>query len=59
MNTFMQIKNTLQIILIRLQLLCCTKLMSNNRAQCSQNLSQTEKFTVNSSQRLLVIFLYL
>ena len=47
MHTFMQ-KKTLQTIIIRLRLECCIKLMSNYRAQYSQNLSQTElfKFTI-------------
>ena len=44
MHTFMQMKNTLQTIIIRLQLVCCIKLMSNYKAQYSQNLSQTELF---------------
>ena len=38
MNTFMQMKNTLQQIIIRLRLVCCIKLMSNYRAQNSQHL---------------------
>ena len=41
-------KKTLQTIIIRLRLEFCIKLMSNYRAQYSQNLSQTElfKFTI-------------
>ena len=48
MHAFMQMKNTLQIIIIRLRLVFCIKLMSNYRAKYSQNLSQTElfKFTI-------------
>ena len=48
MKTFRQMKNKLQTIIIRLRLVCWVKLMSNYRAQYSQNLSQTEpfKFTI-------------
>ena len=49
MYTFMQKKKTtLQLIIIRLQLLCCVKPMSKYKAQYSQNLSRTElfKFTI-------------
>ena len=45
MHTFMQ-KKTLQTIIIRLRLECYIKLMSNYRAQYSQNLSQTETIQV-------------
>ena len=47
MATFMKMKNTLQTIIIRLRLVCCIKLISNYRAQYSQNLSQTEIFKFN------------
>ena len=49
MYTFMQMKKKiLQLTILRLRLLYCVKPMSNYRAQCSQNLSQTElfKFTI-------------
>ena len=41
-------KKALQAFIIRLRLVCCIKLMSNYKAQYSQNLSQTElfKFTI-------------
>ena len=44
MHTFMLMKNTLQAIIIKLRLVCSIKLISNYRAQYSQNLSQTELF---------------